>query len=182
MNPKAKNKIRVASFEDTFAIGINCGLPDYKLAWFVNRKLGIDFTREEDLYDGGIPFSFFYYTGGENCQVYNLVSIQSQNKTLLDFNPRLDYLLVIRNGVLPEKIDFIIKNLREIEGIVHAFLLDINKGKALKQALELIELQEIYLLEKIKKQNSLEYVRQEVLRRRNVSTYTEHKAPEPSFY
>lgn len=182
MNPKTKNKIRVASFEDTFAIGINCGLPDYKLAWFVNRKLGIDFTREEDLYDSGIPFSFFYYTGGENCQVYNLVSIQSQNKALLDFNPRLDYLLVIRNGVLPEKIDFIIKNLREIEGIVHAFLLDVNKGKALKQALELIELQEIYLLEKIKKQNSLEYVRQEVLRRRNVSTYTEHKAPEPSFY
>jgi hypothetical protein len=182
MNSKTKNKIRVASFEDTFAIGINCGLPDYKLAWFVNRKLGIDFTREEDLYDSGIPFSFFYYTGGENCQVYNLVSIQSQNKALLDFNPRLDYLLVIRNGVLPEKIDFIIKNLREIEGIVHAFLLDINKGKALKQALELIELQEIYLLEKIKKQNSLEYVRQEVLRRRNVSTYTEHKAPEPSFY
>ena len=182
MNPKDKNKIRVASFEDTFAIGINSGLPDYKLAWFINKKLCIDFAREEDLYDGGIPFSFFYYTGGENCQVYNLVSIQSQNKSLLDFNPRLDYLLVIRNGVLPEKINFIIKSLREIEGVGHAFLLDVNKGKALKQALEIIELQEIYLLEQTKKQNSLEHVRQEVLRRRNLSMWAEQTAPAPQFY
>lgn len=170
MNPKDKNKIRVASFEDTFAIGINSGLPDYKLAWFINKKLVIDFTREEDLYDNGVPFAFFYYTAGENCLVYNLVSIQSQNKALLDFTPRLDYLLVIRNGAFPERIDNIVKSLREIEGVGHAFLLDVNKGKSIKQALELIELQEIYLLETLKKQNSLEFVRQEVLKRRNTAT------------
>ena len=167
MNPKDKNKIRVASFEDTFAVGINSALPDYKLAWFINKKLVIDFSREEDLYDNGVPFAFFYYTAGENCLVYNLVSIQSQNKSLLNFIPRLDYLLVIRNGALPERIDDIVKSIREIEGVGHAFLLDVNKGKAINQALELIELQEIYLLEKTKKQNSLEHVRQEVLKRRN---------------
>lgn len=174
MNPKERNKIRVASFEDTFAIGINSSLPDYKLAWSINKKFSINLAREEDLYDNGIPFSFYYYTAGENCQVYNLVSIQSAGKVLLDFSPRLDYLLVVRNGVLPERMPAIIKNLREIEGVGHAFLLDVNKGKALKQALEIIELQEIYLLEKTKRQNSLDYIRQEVMRRRATVTWAEN--------
>ena len=170
MNPKDKNRIRVASFEDTFAIGINSGLADYKLAWLINKKLSIDFVRQEDIYEEGVLFAFYYYTAGENCQVFNLVSIQSQRKTLLNFTPRLDYLMVVRNGVMPERIDAIIRSLREIEGIGHAFLLDVNKGRALKQALEIIELQEIYLLEKTKKQNSLEYVRQEILRKRGSNT------------
>lgn len=173
MNPKDKNRIRVASFDDTFAIGINSGLADYKLAWLINRKLSIDFAREEDICEESVSYSFYYYTAGENSLVYNLVSIQSQNKALLNFSPRLDYLMVIRNGMMPERIDTIIKGLREIEGIGHAFLLDINKGKSLKQALEIIELQEIYLLENIKKQNSLDYIRQEVLRRRTATSQTE---------
>ena len=173
MNPRDKNKIRVASFDDTFAIGINSGLADYKLAWLINRKLAVDFARQEDIYEEGVSYAFYYFSAGENSQVYNLVSIQSRQKALLNFNPRLDYLMVIRNGILPERVDGIVKSLREIEGIGHAFLLDINKGKALKQALEIIELQEIYLLEKIKRQSSLEYIRQEVLRRRSATPQTE---------
>lgn len=172
MNPRDKNRIRVASFDDTFAIGINSGLADYKLAWIVNRKLSIDFARQEDIFEDGMSYAFYYYSAGENSQIYNLVSIQSRHKALLNFNPRLDYLMVVRNGVVPERIDGIIKNLRGIEGIGHAFLLDINKGKSLRQALEIIELQEIYLLDKIKRQNSLDYLRQEVLRKRNAATET----------
>ena len=37
MNPRDK-KIKIASFDDTTVIGINSGLPDYKLAWSIKEK------------------------------------------------------------------------------------------------------------------------------------------------
>ena len=166
MNNKEKNRIRAASFDDTYAIGINSGLVDYKLAWHINKKLSIDFSRQDDIVISGLTYSFYYYTAGENCLVYNLVSVKCQDKALLDFSPRLDYLLVIRNCIMPQRLEAIVKSLREIEGVGHAFQLDVNRGKSVKQALEIIELQEIELLEKIRVRNTLEYVRQEVLRQR----------------
>ena len=179
MNHKEKNRIRSASFEDTFVIGINSGIADYKLAWLINKKLSIDFTRQEDIFAEGVFFAFYYYTAGENSQVYNLVSIECGDKTLLDFSPRLDYLLVIRNGITLQRADLLVKMLREIEGVGHAFLLDVNKGKSIKQVLEIIELQEIILLENIKKRNNLEYVRQQAMKQRGTSQRTEY--PEYSY-
>ena len=173
MNHRDKNKIRAASFEDTIAIGINSGLADYKLAWNLNKKLSIDFVRHEDIFADSAMFAFYYYTAGENSYVYNLVSLVSFDQTLLDFSPRLDYMLVIRNGITLQRVETIIRSIREIEGVGHAFLLDTGKGKAIRQALEIIELQEIYLIDQNKKRNSLEYVRQEALRKKNAQLSTE---------
>lgn len=167
MNPRdKKNRIRAASFDDTFAIGINSGLPDYKLAWAINKKISIDLSRHEDIFADGVTYAFYYYSQGENSCIYNLVSIKSHDQALLEFKTNVDFLMVMRIGITPERVDSIIKSLREIEGVGHAFLLDINKGKSIKQALEIIELQEIYLLDQNKKRNSLEYIRQQLILQR----------------
>lgn len=172
MNHREKNQIRAASFDDTVAIGINSGLADYRLAWFINRKLSIDFSRQGEIFADGVMYSFYYYTAGENCLVYNLVSVKCQNKTLLDFSPRLDYLLVIRNCIMTQRIGAIVKSIREIEGIGHAFQLDVNKGKSVKQVLEIIELQEIELIERNRVRGSLEYIRQNLLKQRGILATT----------
>ena len=96
MNPKNR-KIQIASFDDTTVVGINSALVDYKLAWSINNKLLLDLVRYDDLIFEGAPFSFFYYTAGENYNVYNLVSLVSKDKVLYPFNPRLDYLFLIQN-------------------------------------------------------------------------------------
>ena len=180
MNNREKNQIRAASFDDTYAIGINSGLADYRLAWFINKKLSIDFSRQGEIFADGVTYSFYYYTAGENCLVYNLVSVKCQNKTLLDFSPRLDYLLVIRNCIMTQRIEAIVKSLREIEGVGHAFQLDVNKGKSVKQALEIIELQEIELIERNRIRNSLEYIRQNLLKQReNLATTPAFPLSEP---
>jgi hypothetical protein len=176
MNHKEKNRIRAASFDDTYAIGINSGLADYKLACQINRKLSIDFSRQDDIIADGVTYSFYYYTAGENCLVYNLVLVKKEDKTLLDFSPRLDYLLIVRNCIMSQRIDAIVKSLREIEGVGYAFQLDVAKGKSVKQALEIIELQEIDLLEKIRVRNTLGYVRQELLRQKEASPWMESEA------
>lgn len=156
MNPKDR-KIRIASFDDTAVIGINSSLPDYKLAWSINNKLSIDLVRYDDLEFEGVGFSFFYYTAGENYNVYNLVSLVRKDKVLYSFNPRLDYLFLIQNTLTAERRLHLIQSIRAIEGIGHAFLLE--KDKALRQVLETIGDCEQRMIDKKKKLNSLSEVR-----------------------
>ena len=107
MKPKS-NKIQIASFDDTTVVGINTTLVDYKLAWGINNKLALDLARYDDLVFEGAPFSFFYYTAGENYNVYNLVSLVCKEKVLFPFKPRLDYLFsrVQGQGAVPFQAAF----------------------------------------------------------------------------
>ena len=170
MNPRSrKNSIRAASFEDTFAIGINSALADYKLAWAINRKISIDLARHDDIEADDVNYAFYYYTAGENSYIYNLVSIKNKDQALLDFKNNIDFLMVVRNGISADRVENIVRQLCEIEGVGHAFRLDINKSKSIKQALEIIEFQEIIILGKNTTRNSLEYIRRQILLQRETS-------------
>ena len=159
MNPRDK-KIKIASFDDTTVIGINSGLPDYKLAWSINKQLSIDWVRYDDLEFEGNEFSFFYYTAGENYNVYNLVSLVRKDKVLYSFNPRLDYLFLIQNSLTAERRLNLIQSIRAAEGIVHAFLLE--KDKVMRQVLETIGDCEQKMIDKKKKLNNLNEVRKQM--------------------
>ena len=159
MKPKS-NKIKIASFDDTTVVGINTTLVDYKLAWGINNKLALDLARYDDLVFEGVPFSFFYYTAGENYNVYNLVSLVCKEKVLFPFKPRLDYLFLIQNTLTAERQINIMRGLREIEGVVHAFVLE--KDKNLRMVLETIADCEQQMVTKKKKQNDLNAVKEKM--------------------
>ena len=114
----SKNKISILtpSFNETEVIGINSGLVDYKLACRINDKLGIDLVRQDDLFVEDAIYSFYYFNASENSPVYNLVSTVCFDKTLLDFSPRIDYLLIIRNDPMPQHIETLKTRIAEIEG------------------------------------------------------------------
>lgn len=161
MVSKSKTNIPVPSFSDTEVIGINSGLADYKLAWHINEKLSIDLARQDDLrQDEGI-YPFYYYNAHENDPVYNLVAIAYNDKELLDFSPRLDFLLIIRNEHMQRRIEAIKDKVKEIEGVNYSFLMDTKKGK-LQRTLYDIEQHEVSLLRKIREKNTIEYVRKEI--------------------
>ena len=158
MNPKNR-KIQIASFDDTIVVGINSAMVDYKLAWNINNKLSLNLVRYDDLLFEGAPFSFFYYTAGENYNVYNLVSLVNKDRVLYSFTPRLDYLFLIQNTLSSERQINIMRGLREIEGL-HAFLLE--KDKNLRQVLETIAGCEQQMMDKKKKQNDINAVRKQM--------------------
>jgi len=157
MKPKS-NKLQIASFDDTTVVGINSVLVDYKLAWSLNNKLALDLVRYDDLVFEGAPFSFFYYTAGENYNVYNLVSLVCKDKVLYPFSPRLDYLLLIQNSITPERQISIMRSLREVDGIGHAFVLE--KDRNLRMVLETIADCEQQMIDKKKRLNDIHAVRQ----------------------
>ena len=154
------NKIQIASFDNTTVIGINSTLVDYKLAWAINNKLSLELERYGDLVFEGASYAFFYYTAGENYNIYNLASLVQKEKVLFSFKPRLDYLFLIQNPLSPERRTSIMRSLREIEGVVHAFVME--KDKNLLQVLETIAGCEQQMMDKKKKENDINAVREKV--------------------
>ena len=159
MNPKDK-KIQIASFDETTVVGINAALVDFKLAWNINNTLSLDLVRYDDLVFEGVPFLFFYYNAGENYNVYNLVSLVNKEKVLYPFKPRLDYLFLIQGGISAERQIEIMRGLRGIDGIGHAFVLE--KDKNLRQVLETIAGCEQQMIDRKRKQNNLKEVRKQL--------------------
>ena len=153
-------RIQIASFADTTVVGINSGLVDYKLAWNLNKALSLDLARYDDLVFEGTPYSFFYYTIGENYDVYNLVSLVYKDRILFPFKPRLDYLFLIQGNLSAERQIDIMGRLRGIDGIGHAFILE--KGKNLRQVLETIAECELQMINRKKKQNNINEVRKQL--------------------
>lgn len=156
MNPRDR-KIQIASFDDTTVVGINSALADYKLAWNINNKLALNLVRYDDLVFEGVPYSFYYYTPGENYNIYNLVSLVNKEKMLYSFKPRIDFLFLIQNSIHPERQLRIMRGIREIEGIGHAFILE--KDKALRQVLETIASCEQQMMDKKKQLNDINAIR-----------------------
>ena len=126
----------------------------------INKQLSIDLVRYDDLEFEGTEFSFFYYTAGENYNVYNLVSLVRKDKVLYSFNPRLDYLFLIQNSLTAERRLNLIQSIRAAEGVVHAFLLE--KDKVMRQVLETIGDCEQKMIDKKKKLNNLNEVRKQM--------------------
>lgn len=161
----AKNKLQIAPLDDVKIIGINAPLTDYKMAWNINQKLCIDLTRYNDILLGDNEYSFFYYTAGDNCNVYDLISLSRNEKTWIRLSPHVDYLFIIRNEISDERLENIIGNLRETKNVAHAFLLEVTKN--FDPFLESIEMHEIFIMKMLSPKRKLSELREEIIRKRN---------------
>lgn len=139
-----KNKLLVAApFDDIHIIGVNSALVDYKLAYYLNEKFLFNFVRLKDiLLDESNPYAFFYYNAGENRNAYNLVSLRYKDHLCIKLNPHIDYLLIIRNPVSPERLAQIIQTLREMKEVTYAYTLELSRNPAVDVLLERIEMHE----------------------------------------
>ena len=161
----AKNKLQIAPLDDVKIIGINAPLTDYKMAWNINQKLCIGLTRYDDICLGGNAYSFYYYTAGDYCNVYDLVSLSHNEKTWIRLTPHVDFLFIIRNEISDERLETTIRNLRETKNVAHAFLLDITKN--FDPFLETIEMHEISIMKMLSPRRKLSELREEIIRKRN---------------
>ncbi len=145
-----KNTLQPAPFDDIHIIGINTTLIDYKMAWYLNDTLKMNFVRYDDikLDDDGTEYSFFYYDAGENRNTYNLIALTRNHKMWIKLNPRTDYLLIVRNPITDTRLTEIVKSITSINNVTLAFVIDINKNKDINNILATIELHEGEILAK----------------------------------
>jgi hypothetical protein len=143
-----KNKLTVAPFDDIHLIGINSTLVDYKLAYHFNNTLKFNFIRlDEIMLDNALPYAFFYYNAGENYNAFNLVSMRNQEHVCVKLKPQIDFLLIVRNHITEERLNQLVKSIRDLNGVTYAYLMDLSKLPVLDALLEHIEMHERKCLE-----------------------------------
>ena len=138
-----KTKLIISPFDDIHIIGINSALMDYKLAYHLNVTLNFSFMRLKDIVlDDVLPYAFFYYNAGENRNAYNLVSLKHKDHFCLKIKPQIDYLFIIRNHITEDRLAQIIKRIRDVKDVVHAYVMDLSRTPAIDALLEEIEMHE----------------------------------------
>jgi len=163
---KEKNTVAPPDFGDTRVIGINSAIVDYKLVWLLNEKLSMKFSRQDDFIHHGAIYPYYHYRAEENGPVYGLLAVSYNKKSSLNFQPRLDYLFIIRDESLPNRVINIFEKIKEISGINYAFLMDGYMDR-LDAALYDVENYDTLLLTKDRKLKSPEHAKEEI-RQRNI--------------
>ena len=149
---KRKKKIVVEPFDDIKIIGICSQLEDFKLAWNINKSLNINLVKYSDIVnEDGFSFSFYLYDGGENCNTFNLVEIANAEAKWVSFSPATDYLIVIRNFINDEDLADVLNKIKKIEGVIFAYLIDLETNNKIDTLLEDIEMHEIDIVSDMKK-------------------------------
>lgn len=122
---------------DFVLIGISCHLKDYRLCWTINsRGMGIDFTKTADIEIHGknqeeaSRFSQFIYDNEDINLNFNLISNRGSRGYLIPEQKQADYLLMVTGNFTDSQTRELLKDLKEIDFILTAFTIDVNKLKS----------------------------------------------------
>lgn len=113
-------------------LGIICHSRDYRLGWFLNQKLGMDFERQENLKvfhkRKETQHSCFVYSDAENHVLYHLIQNKSNEGFYLPESKIADYLLKVEDdgNILISELS---KNLKSIPIIQTVFEIEVEDLK-----------------------------------------------------
>ncbi|AUP79623.1 IPExxxVDY family protein [Flavivirga eckloniae] len=141
--------------EDLYTlVAIHCTLEDYRLAYLLNRFLGISLIRKPldlDYQNGESTYSIFEWEDKKQQTIWNLVSNvckmevyrESANESLFDSEEKItriaylvpeyktvNYFLKIDNEVKSSKEKYILNNILKAPQIATAYSIDVNQLKS----------------------------------------------------
>lgn len=164
MVAKENENINLVSFSDIAVIGINSGLMDFKLAWSLNDALSLDLTRRNDFVSNGDVYPLYHCHLYENSPIYDLLSLNSGDKTLVRFKPRIDYLFLIQNEPYLERINNMLRKIKEMDGIAYAYMMEGQRSK-IEPILYDLEQHEVDMLALERERNTVEYALEQIRKR-----------------
>ena len=108
-----KHKLEVAIDEDFCLLGLVADQPDYRLCLLINRSLGFNLLKQEDLVlfhrklNQDQEFSHFEYFDDESLLTYRVIGNRAENGYFLDELKNLDYLVHIQGEIMEEQYKFL---------------------------------------------------------------------------
>ncbi|MEI7594272.1 MAG: IPExxxVDY family protein [Bacteroidota bacterium] len=110
---------------DFFMIAICSQIKDYRLAWFINKTLEINFEKTDNhcvFIRKADPepseFSMYIYNEEENHSQFILLSNHSETGDLLIELKQFDYFIIINGTLFDEQNDSILKAVRSINSVL----------------------------------------------------------------
>lgn len=126
----AKKKIHKLAIEiesDYSLIGIASHENDYRLSWAINKSLGLDLKKKEDLTLDHpknkilINYSLFIFDDENNYITYNLISNKSEKGFLIPEMKNIDFVLRVSGSPDQNLLDDLLFKLKKIDIVITAF-------------------------------------------------------------
>ena len=144
----AKRKLisEPATYSDLTIIGLSSQLKDYRLAFFINRDIGINLVKIRDLpvysEKEDTLFEFPLYTCFEPERRINYYLLGNNNggTKMIPAYKQADYLMLLHGPVDSERVNSLMIAIRKINVVQLAFALDIAKIKNLEGIMSDLEL------------------------------------------
>jgi hypothetical protein len=108
-------------------IGISCHLMDYRLLHLMNKELGFNFSKEDDLMitlsEKQLATSFSLYSCKDEDQrnSYYLIANFSQDTVLIPEFKHTDFIMLIEGDFKKQRKDFLLKAIRSVPKVITAF-------------------------------------------------------------
>lgn len=126
----AKKKIHKLAIEiesDYSLIGIASHENDYRLSWAINKSLGLDLKKKEDLTLDHpknkilINYSLFIFDDENNYITYNLISNKSEKGFLIPEMKNIDFVLRVSGSPDQNLLNDLLFKLKKIDIVITAF-------------------------------------------------------------
>lgn len=140
-------------------IGISCHMKDYRISYLLNKQLGSDFLKMEDLKVAlnnkkePAEFSLYHYLDEDYFNTYYLLANRSQDYVLAPEIKQVDFLLIVEGELRKAKKDRLIKCIRNIPNVLTAYEIKFAEIKNYETLLNDMEMHFI----RIKKGNKIRY-------------------------
>jgi hypothetical protein len=140
-------------------IGISCHVKDYRISFLLNKHLGYEFLKIEDLKltlnnkKDPAEFSLYYYSNEDYFNSYYLLANRSQELVLAPEIKQVDFLLIVEGEFKKAQKDKLIKLIRNIPNVLTAYEIKFTEIKNYETLLNDMEMHFI----KLKKDNNLKY-------------------------
>ncbi len=128
-----KHKLEVAIDEDFCLLGVVADQADYRLNLLINRTLGFNLLKQEDLLlyhkktDQDQEFSYFKYFDDESLLTYRVIRNRAENGYFLEELKNLDYLVHIQGEFMEEQIASFFRNTAAIPDVLMCVPVDLSK-------------------------------------------------------
>jgi len=128
-----KHKLEVSIDEDFCLLGVVADQPDYRLCLLINRALGFNLLKQEDLslynrkLDQDQKFPHFEYFDDESLLTYRVIGNRAENGYFLDELKNLDYLVHIQGEILEKQIRSFLRTTAAIPDVRMCVPVDLSK-------------------------------------------------------
>jgi len=128
-----KHKLEMAIDKDFVLLGLMADQADYRLCLLINRALGLDLRKQDDLVlyhrklDQDQDFSLFEYTDEESLLTYRVIRNRTEEGFFLDELKNLDYLIHIQGDITEESTSSFFRKISSIPDVRMCVPVDLNK-------------------------------------------------------
>lgn len=110
---------------DFLLFGISSQSKDYRLAWYLNKSLGLALKRKADISpDEHSRFAHFFFENKMNRLKYHLIGMKNKGQILVKELKQIDYLLLIEGNYTTLDPDNFLFQLKNVESILAAYTLN----------------------------------------------------------